>query len=313
MLIVRCFEDQFHIQSGDGNRTENIDYVFTEDIDWLAIHQMPAIHQILDDNRISQFRNVEIRRLAIPSVNFAHRFVQLHPGNIPRIYINAPISDLAEFVLVNSMANKDVKIIIQVNNIEGLTSDHFINEYIFYEIVDDGPQSDIKLVLENAKNIICNSDISFDNVDLQKCVYNNFVMDFYSPLDYDDISRILDKITVKTFESYVSLGTGMTDMLAKVKIPNIVLKGTNGFMIVGEEGGIPVLDIDPLLKNPVIESIKITNKDVTYTKELLESNHMIKELVITGPECDQEFIAEICEANKYGIRYLRTKSARSAP
>ena len=302
MLFVQFYNNQFYINNVYKPRQENADYIFTEDIEYLVIYD-----RFDAKTTEGQFKNVKISHLVTSVVSWAHKFMEVYHENIGTLHISEPMSTLDEFILMNSTSIKNTKVTVVVDNIVGLTSEHFTNEDIFYDITKINACT--KLVCENAKNIIFAYGFPVDDIDLQKCNYNKVIINIHGDLCVN-MSYILANIATNTLEICLYMNNiQIIDILANHRrIPNIVLKNTTAYY-----AGVDfsVLDIDPLLRNPTVESLIIKDRNASYTKSVLEANNTIKELVITGNNCDQGFISEICETNKHQIRYSKTKNARN--
>ena len=310
MSTVSFDGDKFIIYGDDYiNQFRDSDYIFTEDIGLLIFENVP---NTIDPG---QYKNIKIRRIRASDINFACEFVKQVP-NIDRVVITESIDNLKEFMLINDIdeeITKKTEIIIEVGNIPNLTSAHFTNRHIFYSIT--GMSDCTKLICENARNIWYDNEfpsIPLVGIDFQKCKYDNLDIN----ADNANLGQILNIVPIKTFTTDL---LGMTthnvdaliEKLASANIHNIMINKP----IIYHPDGVAFwheINIDLLLQNPVLESLQIPgNNKVKYTKEVLEANKNIKQLVITGPGCDQNFIAEVCEANKLRMRYFTTKSARN--
>ena len=308
MLIVELYNGQFRIQSDDDQcddtRFESMDYIFTEDINAFMIYEQIDVPTILS----YQFKNVKINTFVTSIVRCAYDFIQLYHENIKSACINHTISNLDDFILINSLSScflENINLSITVGNIAGLTDEHFVNDLIRYNNTKLSESN--KIVCENAKNMISVFDFPLETIDLQKCKYDRLQFGPPEYIYYETAKHVLSNVSVKTLETDVHI----IDILVNTKIPNIILGSVHRFYLSEEIQEVPSLDIDPLLKNPNIESLTILGRNVTYTKSVLEENETIKKLAITGPECDQELISEVCKSNKYRVRYMKTKSARS--
>lgn len=315
-LIFRCIrkmievdylgENQFIIYDLDSNiynmHNANDDRIFTENIRCLKIAGTPHI------SICNQFVDAKIFDAIITNPGFACEFVKRVP-NISKMMIQS-LDNIEDFIMVNNLNEKKTEVRVVVGNIPELTSEHFTNDDIFYVI--RYLRSSNKMVCENAKNIIFDNDFPLPGIDFRGCKYDSIDIS----ADNDHLEQILQLATIRKFSSDLACMSDLQrntlfDILSRTKIQKIVLRGMSTFTIPGQEQYHDAINIDVLLQNPDLENLHILgNRHIGYTKEVLERNTSIKKLVITGPNCDQEFISEICESNQLRRRNFRTKSAR---
>lgn len=307
MLTVQYVDGRFFMFWNDGSgKMISVDgnYKFTEDIYILLLFGD------LGDMGVDQFTNAKIKHVGMGSPDFACKLLK-HKPDIKKI--NVTISDTLEnFVAINNIdeeISKKVRIEVVVYEIPGLTSEHFTNRYIHYTIHEDF--MDNRVVCENAKCIIFENDDPLDNVDFRKCEYDCVGISPYNIntkkiLESAVVRKIVtrsDSVNEEKFDAFI-------DTLSRTKIQEVVIINPAIIAPIGTDLVNPVTDIDSLLLNPNIEKLQIRgDRDVTYTEEVLKQNMTIKELTITGPRCDQELIARVCESNRR--RCFRTKSART--
>lgn len=269
-------------------REVDVDYPITDN-DIEAIH---IFNPNIDIMSLSKFIGLKIGNIVTPYPKLTYDIIQTHGLIVESITVIC--INIDGFVSANSIQFH--KIFVDVRQkIPGLGPEHFTNNDIVYRI-----NTRIDAVQENAKNLICIGNFSWDGINISEfnslefIPANTLVEEFYC---------LLKKVKINTLKmSVFNDDIRLVKILGRSNIKNIILEGFYCIYDIGLSN----LNIDPILENHNVESLEIKHRDVCYTK--LSSNLTIKKLVIRGSKCDQELISRVCNRNQ--ARYSHTKSAK---